>query len=136
MTLHIHYNHQCPKCEAYYIPYDLEVPCPRCGLIEQERFDFIPEAVESARFNLETQGSYVPGAWYKSSLADHILGLVFGLLESQRRTPKGGRFEDLARKALQDMNWGDQVYLRDHVYGIAVSVYEKLNINTGRNWKD
>jgi hypothetical protein len=39
MTLHIHYTHQCPSCGAYYIPCDKNVPCPRCGVVEQERFD-------------------------------------------------------------------------------------------------
>jgi hypothetical protein len=129
MTLHVHYDHQCPKCNAYYIPYDLDVPCPNCGLVEQERFDFIPEAVGSSRFNLNTRGSYVPGAWYTGSLADHILWLLFGLLEEQRKEPDGQSFNGMAHKALKHMNWGNQAYLRDHVWAIAVRVYEELTIN-------
>ncbi|WXG46619.1 MAG: hypothetical protein WED05_08190 [Candidatus Atabeyarchaeum deiterrae] len=62
MTLHINYDHQCPKCEAYYIPYD-DVPCPRCGLVEKERFDHITRATRSLLFNLDNYGSYVPPAW-------------------------------------------------------------------------
>ena len=84
MTLHVHYDHQCPNCMAYYIPYDKDVPCPCCGFVEQERFDFIPQAAMSAHYNLETQGSYVPGAWYTGSLGDHILSLLFPLLEKYR----------------------------------------------------
>jgi hypothetical protein len=129
MTPHVHYDHQCPFCKAYYIPYDVDVPCPDCGLVEQERFDFIPQAVASARFNLETHGSYVPTAWFACSLADHILWLLFGLLENQRKEPDGQPFEGLAHKTLEYMNWGTQAYLRDHVYAIAVRVYEKLNMN-------
>jgi hypothetical protein len=72
--LHIHYDHQCPTCNAYYIPYDVDVPCPSCGLLEQERFDFISQAVASARFNFKAKDP-VPTAWFAGSLADHILWL-------------------------------------------------------------
>ncbi|MGB9877236.1 MAG: hypothetical protein ACPLPS_05670 [bacterium] len=62
MTLHIHYDHQCPNCGAFYIPYE-DVPCPNCGLMEEERFDFIPQAVESLLYNLHRYGSYFPPAF-------------------------------------------------------------------------
>jgi hypothetical protein len=71
----------------------------------------------------------MPTAWYAASLADHILWLLFGLLENQRREPDGQPFEGLAQKTLEYMNWGNQAYLRDHVCALAVRVYEKLNIN-------
>ena len=61
MTKHVDYTHTCPECGALYIRYDNDVPCPQCGLVEEERFNFIPAAVASARFNLES-GHYVPGA--------------------------------------------------------------------------
>ena len=32
MSLHIMYDHQCAKCEAFYIPYEEGVTCPNCGL--------------------------------------------------------------------------------------------------------
>ena len=129
MTLHIRYTHQCPTCEAYYIPYDKDIPCPRCGAVEQVRFDFIPEATASARFNLETQGSYLPGAWYISSLGDHILWLLFGILERYRTNQIKQSFNDAAREMVKKMEWGDQEYLRDHVFKIAVRVYDALNIS-------
>ena len=129
MTLHVSYDHECPKCNAYYIPYDVDVPCPSCGLVEQERFDFIPEAAASARFNLITHGSYVPGAWYAGSLADHILSLLFDLLEEHREEPDGQSFKPMAHNALKHMDWGDQKYLCDHIYSIAVRVFEELNMS-------
>jgi hypothetical protein len=51
MTVHASYTHQCPACEAFYIPFD-DVPCPHCGLVEQERDDFIRLAVTSVRWNI------------------------------------------------------------------------------------
>lgn len=35
MTMHVVYDHECPACEALYIPYDEDVPCPRCGIVEE-----------------------------------------------------------------------------------------------------
>jgi uncharacterized Zn finger protein (UPF0148 family) len=64
LTLHIFYTHQCHKCGAFYIPYDKDVPCPNCGLVEKERFDYIPRATESLNFNLKEYGRYIPPAWY------------------------------------------------------------------------
>jgi hypothetical protein len=80
MTVHDNYTHQCPKCEAYYIPYD-DVPCPRCGLVETERYDFIPIALASVRWNIEMYGFYVPGAWFVGGLGDHLLLILFHIFE-------------------------------------------------------
>jgi len=52
MSYHATYKHECPKCGAYYIPFDQAVPYPKCGKVESERLDFIPEAATSANFNL------------------------------------------------------------------------------------
>ncbi len=40
MTLHIDYNHNCSECETAYIPYDAEVACPKCGLLEPRPLRF------------------------------------------------------------------------------------------------
>lgn len=127
MTLHIPFDHQCPKCSAHYIPYDDAVPCPNCGHVEPERFDFIPQAVASARYNLETYQSYLPGAWYIGSFGDHILKILFGLLEDYKEGPKQPSFPDFAQTRLAQLDWGKQTYLRDHILSIAVRVYESLS---------
>jgi hypothetical protein len=128
VTLHIVYDHQCPNCQAFYIPYDTDVPCPRCGLVEAERFDYIPQAAASAQFNMQMEGSYVPAAWWIGSLGDHILQMLFNLLEHHRTNPAAGQtFEQMTRESLARANWGNQQYLHGHVYGIAMRVYEELN---------
>jgi hypothetical protein len=126
MTRHVSYSHQCPSCEAYYIPYDSDVPCPQCGIIEPERYNFIPLAIESSLTNLAVEGSYVPGAWYMRSLADHILRILFDLLERERENSSGISFNDIVEEELQRKDWGEQVYLRQHIHGIALRVYDEI----------
>jgi len=124
MTLHINYDHECQHCSAHYIPYD-QVPCPRCGQMEQKRFDFVPQAAQSALFNLRSQGCYVPAAWWVSSFADHLLMLLFGMLERHREEPSRP-FEVVAREAVERMEWGEQEYGKDHLYAMALRVYEEI----------
>jgi hypothetical protein len=126
MTLHVHYDHQCPNCEAFYIPYDNEIPCPRCGLVETERFDFISEATASLQFN-KANGSYTPGAWYVSSLGDHILMVLFPLFDAYEE-PLHGDFLKFAADWHSKMDWGDQGYLGEHILRIAIRLAEALRL--------
>lgn len=125
MTLHIHYDHQCEGCGAYYIPYE-EVVCPNCGLKEEERFDFIPQAVASILYNLDNYDSFFPPAWVVTSLADHILRILFILFEGFRQS-EGSDFSLYARQLLEGGDWGEQFYLKDHIFGIALRVKEELD---------
>ncbi len=126
MTLHIPYSHQCGSCQAFYIPYDETVPCPRCGTVETERFPYIPQAAGSVRFNLDSYGSYVPPAWYTGSLGDHILYILFNLFEGHRQQGESVDFTEFSAIMLGRMDWGDQAYLRQHVQDIALRVYPLL----------
>jgi hypothetical protein len=132
LTLHIKYDHKCPKCDAYYIPYDKDVPCPRCGLVEDERFDYIPKAAGSLLFNLDNYGSYAPEAWWVSSLADHILLILFPVFEQFRKSNHND-FDSFASDTLSRNNWGDQKYLEEHVRGIAVRINEDIQEMKGSN---
>jgi len=126
MTLHIFYDHQCPKCKAHYIPYDKDIPCPRCGLVEKERFDYIPQAAESVKFNLERYGQYMPPAWYTGSLGDRVLFILFSIFEQCANGGDKADFPTFAYAVLSSRNWGDQDYLRKHICSIAVRVNELL----------
>lgn len=131
MTLHINYDHKCPKCDAYYIPYDKDVPCPRCGLVEEERFDYIPKAARSLIFNLDNYGSYAPQAWWVSSLADHVLLILFPVFEQFRKSNRKD-FDSFAAEILSRNNWDGQGYLEDHIREIAVRInddIEKMNVS-------
>lgn len=129
MTLHIPYNYQCSQCEAFYIPYDATIDCPNCGAKTPATdvfASFIERAADSARFNLRSNDSYIPGAWYIGSYGDHILSLLFRILEIHRTQEAAQSFAEVARQCVDDMQWGDQQYARDHIYQIALKVHEQL----------
>ena len=126
MTLHVVYDHECGGCGAFYIPYDTDVPCPRCGVVEDERFDYIPRAVESVQFNKRSYGSYRPMAWWVGSLGDHILHVLFGILDAYEEKGAGQDFADFADSAVAEMDWGDQDYLKIHVRDIAIRIHGAL----------
>jgi hypothetical protein len=127
MSYHVDYSHVCPTCGAYYIPYDENIPCPRCGVVETERFDFIREATASASVNMQEFASFVRPAWWVGSFADHILQILFFVLEHHRQQTPVRNFSEVAQEALTHMEWGDQVYLRDHIHAIACRVREQLD---------
>lgn len=94
--------------------------------MEEERFDYIPKAVASLRYNLRAGGSYIPPAWWVGSLGDHILYILFHLFERFRRE-RDIEFEAFADDWLAASEWGDQKYLMRHVYTIALRVHEELH---------
>lgn len=124
MTIHVVYDHKCEKCGALYIPYDAGVPCPNCGLVEAERFNYIAEAAASLRFNKE-EGSYRPAVWWVGSFGDHILSVLFGLFDEYENT-RPENFAAFAAEWLSSKNWGDQQYLQGHILGIAVRLHGVL----------
>ena len=133
MSLHIPYTHQCPKCSAFYIPYAEDVCCPSCGVQEDksEVFDtFIQQAANSAEFNFNSHGSYIPPAWWVGTFGDHILSLLFGILEQHRTTENSESFADVARRMVDKIEWSDQEYTREHLYQIALKVQEQIEQNT------
>ncbi len=125
MTKHITYDHKCSGCQALYIPYDDRIPCPKCGMIEKDRFDFIPQAAESALFNLKN-GSFEPMGWWVSSYADHLLIIIFSILEEHRKSNESGNFTSVARAFVDKLDWKDQEYSKEYVYNIVCRVYEEI----------
>lgn len=126
MTIHINSSHECASCGAFYIPYEEILPCPKCGKIEKEYFDFfIPLAVESLMFN-KKQGSFIPPMWYVGSFGDHVLHLLFPIFEAYE-SKKPGNFRKFAAKRLSKIDWGKQKYLEKHLLEIAVRLEEKIH---------
>ena len=131
MPLHVVYDHQCSACAADYIPYDSLVPCPQCGALEAERFDFIPQAARSLRFNKAKDGTFLPPAWWATSLGDQLLGHLFPLFETAD-VDRPTHFDSFAETWLASMDWGHRPYLLNHVLGIARRVAAELNADPGR----
>jgi len=126
MTLHIDYNHQCPRCGALYIPYGTDVACPQCGHVEKERFDFIPKAADSALHNLRA-GSFIPGSWWVGSFGDHVLHILFMILERHRTGNAEESFETVARRFVDAGKWGNQLYAKEHIFQLACDVHQEIN---------
>jgi len=131
MTIHSYgewySNYQCPKCEAYYIPFSKEVSCPNCGDQQNKENDFIDLAVASLEFNMVEFQSYVPGAWYTGCYSDHVLSLVFDLFELHRTQNKDNvSFESFANKYIDEMEFGDQEYGRNYLRQIVAAVWDKM----------
>ena len=127
MSLHIKYDHVCPRCAAPYIPYDGDVPCPACGLLETERFtDFIAKAAKSAQYNFAYGGRYIPLFWHLGSFADQVLSQLFSVLDQYVEDPAKRPFPLVAREAVNSMEWGKQTHGAVHLYGIALRVFDEL----------
>jgi len=130
MTLHISYDHTCPSCGTYYIPFDKDIACPKCNLMEEERFYFIPEAAKSAYYNLINEGRYQPASWYIGSYADHTLHLLFITLERHRLNEANISFEEFAKELVyKKINWEDETFYRNYFFQIACRVYSYLQDN-------
>jgi len=123
VTLHVSYDHACGGCGAFFIPFAPQESCPRCGRPATETFDFVPQAVASLRFNLETYGQYLPPAWYVGSLGDHCLRLLFMVFDGFRtKDDPAEPFEVYLDRRLAAMGWGEQPYLQVHVRSLALKV--------------
>ena len=135
MTLHIHYDHACSECGTEYIPFDDDIPCPKCGALESDRATgFVSRAADSALYNLEEQGSYQPMAWFAGSLGDHTLLYLFGLLESYRKGQSDKRFDSFAREHVYASEWGENEHLKENTYRLACRVHEEIERqNRGAN---
>jgi hypothetical protein len=132
MTIHMKCNHECPKCQTLYIPYDEDIPCPKCGGVEKERFNFVALASRSALDNLEWQGRYIPAAWAYNSDGDYVLYMIFIMLELHRKNGDGSGFVSIAREFIDNSEgpewiWKDKEYDREFIFKLACRVYEEMH---------
>ena len=134
MTMHIHYDHQCPECGTGYVPYGEDVPCPKCGLVEAERFDYLPPAADSALINFTERGAFMPGAWYVGGVADNLLLHIFQALDFYiART--GTTFADAARTYFGQMDFGEMEFMRPYLVHLSEEVFDKINEVKGQGWE-
>lgn len=134
MTMHIHYDHQCPQCGTDYVPYGEDVPCPKCGLIEPERFDFLAPAADSALVNVRERGVFMPGAWYVGGVADNLLRYIFQALDFHRDT-NGTSFTESARCFFGRMDFGDMEFMRPYLIRLSTDVFDKIVQTKGEGWE-
>ena len=127
MTLHIHYDHECPDCQALFIPMEPSLACPRCGQASGEGIDFIARAAASAMYNQSRWDSYLPAGWYIGSLGDHVLLLIFKAFESYEKFAEGEEFAPFVERWFRAMEWDDQQYLCEHVIDLTQRVRREID---------
>jgi len=125
MSLHIMYDHQCAKCEAFYIPYEEGVACPNCGLDEEEVYDVVPDITNSANYQMLTHGFYTPIAWWTGSFGDHVALLIFKVLD-KFYTQEEKSFQEIAEEHLSSSDWGTQQYMKNHIRDLSYKVYLEI----------
>jgi hypothetical protein len=125
MSLHIMYDHQCPKCAAYYIPYEQNIVCPNCGLDENEVDDIVPQLVHSANYQKNVYGCYTPIAWWVGSFGDHVALLLFEILD-KFNVQKEKEFIEFSREYVDNRKWGNQLYLKEHIRNLSYKVYLEI----------
>lgn len=121
-------THQCSQCEAFFLPFEQGLPCPRCGEPATEFHDFLAEAIAGLTIHKRQYGRFSPGAFFVGGFAEHVFLLLCNSLDA---IDGAANFEEAMRRHLDDCEWGDQQYLRSHVYDIAVRIDKKLREKTG-----
>ena len=119
------YDHQCSKCEAYYIPYEKGIVCPNCGLDEEEIYDIVPKLANSANYQMDTMGFYTPIAWWTGSFGDHVALLIFQVLDAYN-AQKEKSFPEFALEYFDKSKWGNQLYMKEHIRALSYKVFLEL----------
>ncbi|MEA1892188.1 MAG: hypothetical protein U9N33_05685 [Campylobacterota bacterium] len=122
MSLHIMYDHQCSRCEAFYIPYEEGIVCPNCGLDEDEVNDIVPQLANSANYQMDMHGFYTPIAWWTGSFGDHVALLIFKVLDKFYAQEEKG-FKEIAKEHFNSSDWGTQQYMKNHIRDLSYKVY-------------
>ena len=123
------YHHQCSSCGIDYIPFDDDVPCPKCGELEKERYDVITGGAASAQFNFLDHGSYIPSAWVVLSHGDAVMSIIFQLLELDRQEGSINDFSEMAREMLEKkFELSNEDYVVPYIHRMAVRVHKELSV--------
>jgi hypothetical protein len=115
--------HKCKKCDAYFLPFEHDLPCPRCGTRSTEFYDFVPEAVTGLHAHKQDYGHYSPAGFFVGSLPEHIFLLLCNAFDE---IEDHSDFRTALRCYLDSSDWGDQAYLSSHIYDIAIRIRERL----------
>jgi len=127
MSIHIMYNHQCSKCEAFYIPYEEGVVCPNCGVNEAEVYNIVVDILSSADYQMNKHGFYTPKVWWSGSFGDHVALLIFKALDAFYIQEEKS-FKEFALEHFNNSKWGNQLYMKNHIYELSCKVFVELQI--------
>jgi len=130
MSYHIKLEeYRCSNCDALYIPYKVNMPCPNCKKIPdntpEEYLHFIDQIITSLVINKEREGGYLPSAWYVGSFTDFIQDILFNIFYSLNRDkPKNA--DKYINEYLDSMEWDeDAPYRKDYIHSIFTEIYSR-----------
>ena len=126
-SIQVNNTHRCAGCGTFYIPYDQDVPCPQCGLVEKQRCDFVPRAVHSLLYNLEHYQTFLPAGWVAQSFADYVLAILLQVFHAYTVSGEEKSFYEFSRETLEKyLDVHGRAYLLDHMHALAMRMSEEL----------
>jgi DNA-directed RNA polymerase subunit RPC12/RpoP len=127
MSLHINYDYECPECGAEYIPYDNEVPCPKCGFLEKKRYAaFVEDVVQAMGYNALTGFGCMPAAYTITCIADSVSIFLFKLFECYSQYRDEQSFESFVQEFIRNSYFEDAEYMREYMGVLAHRVYQEI----------
>lgn len=137
MTAHLPFRHQCPDCEAHYIPYSKDIVCPKCGKDEEDKDNyssFINMVVEGARYHktswtpaFQAKASYTPGVFATITLGDSLAfncWLAFDFMENAEHCT----VEEALDSWLDKGTWTEEnLWYRNYLKPLILSAWDKLH---------
>lgn len=123
----IHLNYQgttCKKCGAEFVACQKDYPCPACGQVTEEFFDFIPATIASMKDHKQLYGSYLPESWFSGSVADVVQRVIFEIFDNYEiEKPKD--FTAFVLEQMETAEWEEgQECLVAQVEEIVLKIYE------------
>ena len=125
MSIHIHNNHKCSQCQAYYIPYEKGIYCPKCGKNEKIIYPLIPELRQSAKYQKDINNCYTPTTWWNASFGDYLALLIFKVLD-YFDLQESTNFQQIAIKYFELQNFDEQIYLKKYIRDLSYKIYLSL----------
>ena len=126
-SIQVNNAHKCAGCGALYVPYDCDVPCPRCGTVEKQRCDFIAQAVRILLHNLEHHKTFLPDGWIAESFADYVLAILLQVFHAYTVAEPEESFYEFSRQMLEEhLDLDSDGYLLDHMHAMTLRMWEEL----------
>ena len=127
MTYHIKTtDFFCPKCDAIYMPYSSDLPCPKCQVVnpieDPRSLDFIERVLESMKVHKIRYGRYTPDAWYQGCYSEYLQSVIFSTFDNLEAREVSDP-KTFIREYIMS-NPDAQQYAKEHTVDIELKVYD------------
>ena len=122
-------NYNCPNCNALYIPYKEDLPCPSCEIIPtkvpEENFKSINNIIGNLQINIKRGGSYSSSVLYIGSFLDHVNFLTSNLLDKLEKANREDG-EVFINEYFDSLIYTeDTIYQKDFIKSMVLEVYAR-----------